>query len=98
MRQTMSESDKEKRRLVFKSKRAELGLSQGQLAVWIYGKNTKTTRNYIGRKESGTDPGNPVTDSELCFLAALGVLKERNVNLKSLEMSTDLEILKLLDN
>jgi hypothetical protein len=89
---SMDQQEKERRCVLFKAIRADLGLSQGDLAKWFYGQDTKLTRKYISRKETLK---NPVSITEICFLRSLQALKAKSVDLKSVVFNSELEIIAL---
>ena len=78
--------NKELWRQCFKEARLSLNISQGGLAKWMYGEDTKLTRKYISRKETGT---NPVSKTDLCFIRTLQALSEEGVDIKSVVFSGD---------
>jgi DNA-binding transcriptional regulator YiaG len=88
----LNDEDRELRRVLFKEIRASLKLSQGELAKWFYGEDTKLTRKYVSRKETGE---NPVSTTEICFLRTLQVLKDEGVDLKSVEFDSNIGIAHL---
>jgi tRNA splicing endonuclease len=87
-----ADSEKETRRQSYKKARGGLEISQGTLAKWMYGEDTKLTRKYVSRKETGE---NPVSKTELCYLSTLKALQDKDADLKSVEFSEYLEISQL---
>ena len=92
----MKGDDRLIRQQAFVSARKALGLSQGDLAKWMYGENTLINRKYVSRKETGE---NPVSKTELCLIRALQVLHSKGVDLKSVQFSAEcLEITEINKN
>lgn len=89
----LDEEDRDRRKILFREMRTSLGLSQGALAKWMYAKDSKLTRKYISRKETGE---NPVSTTDICFLRTLEVLSIVGVDLKSVEFHADLSIVRLV--
>ena len=85
-------STKEGRHKIFKDTLLSLPISQGGLAKWMYLEDTKLTRKYVSRKNTGEVA---VTTSDIALLQVLAVLEDDGYDLKSIEFSDTGEITQL---
>ncbi|MBL4901014.1 MAG: hypothetical protein JKX76_15510 [Colwellia sp.] len=85
-------STKEGRHKIFIDTLVSLPISQGGLAKWMYLEDTKLTRKYVSRKNTGEVA---VTTSDIALLQVLAVLEEDGYDLKSIEFSEFGEITQL---
>jgi len=67
-------------------------MSQGGLAKWMYQEDTKLTRKYVSRKNTGEVA---VTTSDTALLQVLRILDEDGYDLKSVEFSDSGDIINL---
>lgn len=82
---------KERYGRIFSAGLGELELSQGQMAVWLALKNTKTTREAVRKKCRGET----VTPKDIALMSLLRLLKGLGYDLGKVVMSEDGEILAL---
>ncbi len=85
-------STKKQRHKLFKDTLISLPMSQGGLAKWMYQEDTKLTRKYVSRKNTGEVA---VTTSDTALLQVLRILDEDGYDLKSVEFSDSGDIINL---
>ena len=85
-------STKETRHKIFQDTLSSLSISQGGVAKWMYQVDTKTTRKYISRKNTGEVTATP---SDIALVQALLLLQNAGYDLKSVEYSDDGELIKV---